>query len=71
MAHHPDAAVQRLISLRAECLALLQGISEHVDSHFDVAPDDVNYGHVGDAAGIKEQLQDIYDRIHGEGEYAA
>ena len=71
MAHCNDAAVQQLISLRAECMRLLQGITEHVDSHFDVVPDEVNYGHVGDASHIKTQLQDIYDRIHGEGEYAA
>lgn len=63
-------APERLMALRAECLALLDVIHEHVDSHFDVVPDEAHFGHVGDAAYLKERLQDMHDRIVGEGEYA-
>ncbi|MCF6199924.1 MAG: hypothetical protein L3J67_11130 [Hyphomicrobiaceae bacterium] len=50
-----------------EMLARLQVLS---DEHFNVVPDEVNWGHVGDIGWTAEQLRGITDRAFGEGEYA-
>ena len=34
-------------------------------------PEAINWGHVGDITETRRQLQEIADRLFGEGEYAA
>ena len=50
-----------------EMLARIQGLS---DDHFNVHPDDVHWGHVGDLAHYTEQLRRITDSAFHEGEHA-
>ncbi len=61
-----DAFIARKFEID-EMLARLQALS---DDHFDVAPDEVNWAHVGDIGWTAEQLRGITDRSFGEGEYA-
>jgi phosphopentomutase len=51
-----------------EMLARLQTLS---DEHFNVFPDDVHWGHVGDLAHYAELLKRITDAAFQEGEHAA
>jgi hypothetical protein len=59
MAHH------------AAALELVERIADAIASH-DVSPDpeSVNWGHVGDIAQTRRELQAISDRLFSEGEYA-
>jgi hypothetical protein len=50
-----------------EMLERLKALS---DDHFNVAPDEVHWGHVGDVAETALQLRRITDRLFHEGEYA-
>ncbi len=61
-----DAFLARKVEID-EMLARLQTLS---DDHFDVAPDDINWGHVGDIGWTAEHLRELTDRAFGEGEYA-
>ena len=49
-------------------LARLQALS---DDHFEVAPDEVTWGHVGDLGRYAELLEQITDIAFREGEHAA
>jgi hypothetical protein len=48
-------------------LARLTALS---DDHFNVAPDDINWGHVGTLAHYAELLKRITDSAFKEGEHA-
>ena len=63
----PDA----YMALRADALALLARITEAIENH-DTTPagDDLHWGHVGDMALTRHDLQIISDRLFAEGEYA-
>ena len=50
-----SAYVAALAEIR-ETLALL---TDHADDHLGVAPDDVNWGHVGSANYVNEKLAEI------------
>jgi hypothetical protein len=52
-------------------LALVERIHEALANH-DISPDpeSVNWGHVGDIASTRRELQDLADRLFNEGEYA-
>ena len=51
-----------------EMLARLHALSEE---HFNVHPDEIHWGHVGDLGYYAEQLRIITDRAFQEGEHAA
>ena len=61
-----DAFIDRKAEID-EMLARIQGLS---DDHFNVHPDDVHWGHVGDLAHYTEQLRRITDSAFHEGEHA-
>ena len=61
-----DAFVARKAEID-EMLTRIQGLS---DDHFNVRPDDVHWGHVGDLAHYAEQLLRITDSAFHEGEHA-
>ncbi len=64
-----QTALDAFIARKAEIddmLARLQALS---DEHFNVAPDEVNWAHVGAIGWTAEQLRGITDRAFGEGEY--
>ncbi len=43
----------------ASALELMTLIRRHLDDHMGVGPDEVNWGHVGDAGHTVEQLKEI------------
>ena len=63
-------ALKAFIEHNEKINALLKRISAHTEDHLGVSPDEVNWGHVGTMAHMGEELQDIADRLFGEGEYA-
>ena len=61
-----DAYIARKIEIDA-MLARLTALSA---DHFNVAPDEVDWGHVGTLAHYAELLKRITDSAFREGEYA-
>ena len=52
-------------------LALLARIGEALENHDDAPPpEELTWGHVGDMAETERELQQIADRLFGEGEFA-
>jgi hypothetical protein len=39
------------------------------DEHFPASPEEINWGHAGDLAGMAKNLREITDRAFQEGEY--
>ena len=65
-----EKALDAFLARKAEIderLARLQALS---DDHFEVHPDEVDWGHVGDLGRYAELLQRITDIAFGEGEHA-
>lgn len=63
-------ALTAFMSRKAEIdsqIARLQALSAE---HFNVIPDDVHWGHVGDLSRYAELLRQITDAAFKEGEYA-
>ena len=66
-----EKAMDALLTKKAEIddmLARLQALS---DDHFEVHPDEVTWGHVGDLGRYAELLEQITDIAFNEGEHAA
>ena len=61
-----DAFIARKVEIE-EMLARLQALS---DDHFNVHPDDVHWGHVGDLALYAEQIAASRTSAFHEGEHA-
>ena len=68
--HHQDAALDTFVGNLTEISAILARLQSAVDDHLGIAPESVNWGHVGDTAQIASQLREIRDRLFHEGEYA-
>ena len=65
-----DAALAAFVARKAEIDAMLERLAAFSDDHFSVAPDDVNWGHVGDLGHVIERLRQASDFIFQEGECA-
>lgn len=63
-------ALDAFIARKAEIDALLARLQALSDDHFDVAPDDIHWGHVGTLAHYAELLKRITDSVFHEGEHA-
>jgi hypothetical protein len=66
-----EKALAAFVAKKAEIddrLARLRALSE---DHFEVHPDEVNWGHVGDLGRYAELLEQITDIAFNEGEHAA
>ena len=66
-----STAVDAFLATKAEIDAALERIRDANEEHFDLNPDDVNWGHVGDLRDYADRLKEITDKIFREGEYAA
>jgi hypothetical protein len=66
-----DAALGAFIAKKAEIDAMLERLRDLSEDHFDVTPDEVNWGHVGTLSDYAELLKRITDAAFKEGEYAA
>ena len=64
------AALDAYIARKAEIDTMLARLKTLSDDHFGVAPDDVDWGHVGTLAHYAELLKRITDSAFKEGEHA-
>lgn len=53
-----EKALNAFLERKAQIDDLLAKLTALSDDHFNVAPDDVNWGHVGDLARIEEHLRE-------------
>jgi len=63
-------AIDAFTAKKAEIDAMLARLQALSDDHFNVSPDEVTWGHVGDLDHYAELLKRITDCAFREGEYA-
>ena len=63
-------ALDAYIARKAEIDTMLARLTALSDDHFNVAPDDIEWGHVGTLAHYAELLKRITDSAFKEGEHA-
>lgn len=63
-------ALDAFIAKKAEIDTMLTRLKALSDEHFNVAPDDVNWGHVGTISDYATLLRRITDSAFKEGEHA-
>ena len=63
-------ALDAYIAKKAEIDTMLTRLKALSDDHFNVAPDDIDWGHVGTLAHYAELLKRITDSAFKEGENA-
>jgi len=61
-------AIDQYVLQCGDALAALKRLTEYVEDHGEVAPDDVNWGHVGQMAYLAGLLQHEVDRVDKKGE---
>jgi len=64
------AALDAFITRKAEIDTMLARLKALSDEHFNVAPGDVNWGHVGTLSDYATLLKRITDSAFKEGEHA-
>jgi hypothetical protein len=70
IAKSKQQALAAFVQRKAEIDAMLTRLQSFSDRHFDVAPDEVTWGHVGSLEHHAEQLKRITDMAFNEGEHA-
>jgi hypothetical protein len=65
-----QTAIDAFMARKLEIDTMLERLMTLSDEHFDVGPDDVNWGHVGTLAHYAELLKRITDSAFKEGEHA-
>ena len=64
----------RALETFAELTALIKNHLDRLqgaaDNHFDLAPEEINWGHVGDLNHYADLLKNLTDSVFQEGEYA-
>ena len=63
-------ALDAFIARKAEIDTMLARLKTLSDEHFNVAPDEINWSHVGTLAHYAELLKRITDSAFNEGENA-
>jgi hypothetical protein len=63
-------ALDAYVAKKTEIDTMLARLKTLSDEHFNVAPDEVNWGHVGTLAHYAELLKRITDSAFKEGEHA-
>jgi len=66
-----DKALNAFMTAKASIDTMLARMQSLSADHFEVHPDEVNWGHVGTLSYYAEQLQRITDDAFHEGEHAA
>jgi hypothetical protein len=72
MQNRPDnsKALDAFIARKIEIDAMLERLAALSDEHFNVHPDEVNWGHVGTLQSHADLLRRISDAAFKEGEHA-
>jgi hypothetical protein len=64
-------ALDAYMAAQASALALVERIHEAIENHDTApAPEEINWGHVGDMNETRRELQAMSDRLFAQGEYA-
>jgi hypothetical protein len=66
MAAKARIALDEYMAAQAAAAELLEDITEALDEHHGVGPDEINWGHVGDVNAVVEQLTAIKNFISGD-----
>ena len=66
-----DAAINAFIAKKAEIDEMLDRLQALSADHFNVASEDVTWGHVGSLESYAENLRCVTDAAFNEGEHAA
>ena len=61
-----EKALDHFLGTVDEIHTLLELIGEANDEHYGLTPDEIHWGHVGDAKRIYSGLKEILDVIRGE-----
>ncbi len=61
-----EAALAAFVSRKAEIDEMLVRLQPLSDDHFNVGPDEVNWGHVGSLGHIAERLRELCAFAFGE-----
>jgi hypothetical protein len=64
------AATDRFKDYHNETAKLIKGIHTALSDHYKMHEKNAHWGHVGDIRHYHDQLRDIHDRLHEQGEYA-
>lgn len=54
-----EQAVDAFLKNTSRNIELLQALLAHVEDHMGVAPEEVNWGHVGSAGKAREDLEEL------------
>jgi hypothetical protein len=65
-----DAALAAFITRKAEIDAMLERLAAFSNGHFELAPEDVHWGHVANLGHVIERLRQATDFLFQEGECA-
>ncbi len=65
-----DKALAAFMTRKAEIDTMLERLQGLSDEHFNVTPEEINWGDVGTLADMATKLREITDSAFGEGEYA-
>ncbi|CAM5204473.1 hypothetical protein CDEF62S_00631 [Castellaniella defragrans] len=60
-------AQDEFVALVGEIQARVTRLRGALDNHFDLGPEDINWGHVGDLTQYLEVLTSLTDRVFNEG----
>jgi hypothetical protein len=66
-----DGALAAFMARKLKIDTILQRLTELSANHFDVDPEDVDWGHVGTLGHYHQLLRQVCDRAFHEGEHAA
>jgi hypothetical protein len=72
MTRHTEnpAALDAFLARKSEIDTMLERLTALSANHFEVGPDDINWGHVGTLAHYAGLLKQITDAAFQEGEHA-
>ena len=61
-----EKALDRFLAIVGEIRTATEAIQKSADDHFDLTPDEIHWGHVGDAGRTLEGLKEVLAVIRGE-----
>ena len=65
-----ESALDAFMAKKVEIDAMLDRLKSLSDEHFNLGPDEINWGHVGTLGHYAELLKRITDAAFNEGEHA-